>query len=67
MSQLLNNIKIGGGLDTDYVTPKLIKTCISCHPTINLFFNINHWQNIVPYIDKKRMDKGSLQILLIRF
>ena len=29
MTQLLNNIKIGGGLDMDYVTPILKK----CDPT----------------------------------
>ena len=34
MTQLLN-IKIGGGLDMDYVTP-ILKKCVSCHPTINL-------------------------------
>ena len=30
MTQLLNNIKIGGGLDMDYVTP-ILKKCVSCH------------------------------------
>ena len=55
MIQLLNNNKIGGGLDMDYVTT-ILKKCLSCHPRINLFFNINHWQNIVPYIDKKSTD-----------
>ena len=55
MTQLLNNIKIGGGLDMDYIAP-ILKKCV-CHPTINLFLNNNHWQNIVPYIDKKIMDK----------
>ena len=58
MTQLLNNIKIGGGLDMDYVTPILKNMCI-VSPHNQLIFNINHWQNIVPYIDKKPMDKCS--------